>query len=499
MFLGLVGTLLGVNFLGNLTGGNTNENNLALIAIIPFTVFVDGILLFLILQIIKPLDELTKKSKKIANGDLNERIKITSHDELGQLGGAFNEMTAKLLEMKQGLENTVKLKTAELETNLEQLKVQQAKDEAIFKSIGEGLILTDDKGITVFINKNAEEILDLNRKGSYGKMLKDLLVLYEEDAKFVSEENKPFIVALNKGETKSSKFILVRKNDQKTIIEMTSSPVIQHETEGNKPTIIGSITTIRDITKEREVDRMKTEFISLASHQLRTPLSSIKWYTEMLLNGDAGPLSADQTELAKSVSASSQIMSEIVGALLNISRMELGKITLNPKPTDLKELISFCVKEVEVKYREKKQVVSIEIPENLPQVPVDPELIKQVYLNLLTNAIKYTPEGGKIVISVAITDDKVLSTVGDSGYGIPKLQQDKIFKKFFRADNVVKKETDGTGLGLYLVKSIVESSKGKIWFESEEGKGTKFFFSLPLNINEADSKDKDIEKNLNQS
>ena len=333
-------------------------------------------------------------------------------------------------------------------------------------------------------NKSAEQILDLTYKESHGKILKDLLVLYEENASIVAEENRPVTVALNQGVTKSSKYILVKKNDQKIIIEMTSSPVIQHNEQNDKPIIIGTITTIRDITKEREVDRMKTEFISLASHQLRTPLSSIKWYTEMLLNGDAGPLSADQTELAKSVSASSQIMSEIVAALLNISRIELGKIALSPKQIDLKDLINACVKEVEVKYTQKKQTITVEIPENFPKVTIDVELIKQVYLNLLTNAIKYSPNNGAIAISVSIKNNEFISTVSDSGYGIPKLQQDKIFKKFFRANNVIKKETEGNGLGLYLVKSIVESSKGKIWFESEEGKGTKFFFSLPLHYNE---------------
>ena len=199
---------------------------------------------------------------------------------------------------------------------------------------------------------------------------------------------------------------------------------------------------------------------------------------------DAGPLSPDQLELARSVSASSQIMSEIVGALLNISRIELGKIALNPKPTDLKELINACMKEVEVKYKAKKQILTFEIPENFPKVPIDVEMFKQVYLNLLTNAIKYSPAEGRIAINVSIKDNQFISTVSDSGYGIPKNQQDKIFKKFFRADNVIKKETDGNGLGLYLVKSIVESSKGKIWFESEEGKGTKFYFSLPLQFNE---------------
>jgi len=492
MFFGLVGTVLGVYILGILSG-NTSQNDFAILTIIiPFAIFIDSILLFLILQIIKPVDELTKKSKEFANGDLSKRIKISSHDELGELGNAFNDMAQKLQEMKQGLEKTIKLKTTELETNLEQLKVQQAKDDAIFKSIGEGLMLTDDKGVIVFLNKSAEQILDRTRMESYGKKLKDFLVLYEEDARVVPEENRPIAVALNKGVTKSSKFLLVKKNDQKVVIEMTSSPVTQHRLEDNKPIIIGTITTIRDITKEREVDRMKTEFISLASHQLRTPLSSIKWYTEMLLNGDAGPLTTEQTELAKSVSASSQIMSEIVGALLNISRIELGRIALSPKLVDLKELIGACVKEVEVKYTAKKQTVAVEIPNNFPKVPVDVELIKQVYLNLLTNAIKYSPDNGAIVISISIKDNEFISTVSDSGYGIPKLQQDKVFKKFFRADNVIKKETDGTGLGLYLVKAIVESSKGKIWFESEEGKGTKFFFSLPLHYTQVNQQVKNI-------
>ncbi len=489
MVLGLIGTVLGVYFLGYISG-NIRQNDFAIFTIIiPFTVFIDSILLFLILQIIKPLDELTKKSKEIAQGDLSKRIQITSHDELGELGNAFNDMAQKLQQMKQGLEDTVKNKTAELEENVEELKVQQAKDEAIFKSIGEGLFLTDNKGRIVFINKSAEQILDITYQESHGKILKDLLTLYAEDAKFVSEEERPVSVALNQGITKSSKYILVKKNDQKIIIEMTASPVIQKNEHDNKSTIIGAISTIRDITQEREIDKMKTEFISLASHQLRTPLSSIKWYTEMLLNGDVGTLTPDQLELAKSVSASSQIMSEIVGALLNISRIELGRIALSPKQVDLKELINVCVKEVQVKYSVKKQTVLIVIPDNFPKVSLDVELIKQVYLNLLTNAIKYSPNGGSIVINVALNNKEFISTISDNGYGIPKAQQDKVFKKFFRANNVIKKETDGTGLGLYLVKTIVESSRGKIWFESEEGKGTKFHFSLPLNYTESTQED----------
>lgn len=481
MVLGLIGTVIGVNYFGYITTGDTSSSSIRTIEIIiPFTVFVDSVLLFLILQIIKPLEKLTKTSKEIAKGNLSERIKISTHDELGELGVAFNNMAANLQQTKQGLENTVKMKTAELEQNVAELKMQQDKDNAIFKSIGEGLILTDNAGTILFVNKSAEHILGIHHSEKHAKTLMDLLNLYEEDLKPVLKETRPDTIALKKGDTKTSKYILVKKNDQKIVIEMTSSPVIQRNPHGNIDRVIGSITIIRDITKEREVDRMKTEFISLASHQLRTPLSSIKWYTEMLLAGDAVPLTSEQKELAKSVSESSEIMSEIVKALLNISRIELGRLTLTPIPTDLKELISSCVKEVEIKIHEKNQVLTIHIPDDIPKILIDPKFIREVYINLLTNANKYSPVNGEITITIKIENGKIISSVADSGYGIPKYQQDKIFQKFFRADNIVKKETEGSGLGLYLAKAIVESSKGKIWFDSVAEKGTTFYFSLPL-------------------
>lgn len=410
----------------------------------------------------RAINRLKTSAEHIANGDFSQTVVTTSKDELGQLHRAFADMAARLKD------------------SYRRLAIERQRDEAILRSMGDGMIAVDETRKIVLINPVAAELLGIGDQEAMGKTLQDAYHLYpqssatDKNAKPLSADERPAGLALRTGQDIEDVFIFQRNDGNKFLLNVHASPIAL---EGQT---VGVVTVLRDVTKEKEIDRMKTEFISLASHQLRTPLSAIKWFTEMLVSGDAGQLQPDQLDFAKNIADSTERMISLVNALLNISRIESGRIMIDPKPTDLKDLVTGIINDLKAKTEEKKQTLVVSVHSDLPKINLDPRLIGQVYLNLLTNAIKYTPKGGEINIFISKKDDNIVSQVSDNGYGIPKAQQDRIFQKFFRATNAVKVETDGTGLGLYLIKAVVESSGGKIWFESEENKGTTFWFSIPL-------------------
>lgn len=396
-------------------------------------------------------------AERIANGDFSRPIAVGSHDEIGRLAESFNMMAVRLRD------------------SYARLAFERQRDETLLESINDGLIAIDTEGKIVLVNSRAVDMLELgDRETLPGRSLDEVLRLWGQDDKPLPADYRLARKAYEASGAVSEALNYHRSDGKKIAVLIGMSPVIS---DGK---VAGVIMVVRDVTREREVDRMKTEFISLASHQLRTPLSAIKWFSEMLLSGDAGKLTPDQTEFAKNVADSTERMIDLVNSLLNISRIESGRIMVDPKPTDLSELVNGIVNDLKAKIEERQQTLVVSVHKELPKINLDPRLVGQVYLNLLTNAIKYTPKGGEVSVIVSRKDNDLVSQVSDNGYGIPKSEQVKMFQKFFRATNVSKVETDGTGLGLYLIKAIVESSGGKIWFESEEGKGTTFWFSLPM-------------------
>jgi signal transduction histidine kinase len=239
------------------------------------------------------------------------------------------------------------------------------------------------------------------------------------------------------------------------------------------------VVVFRDITKERAIDKTKSEFVSLASHQLRTPLSAINWYAEMLIAGDAGELNEEQKSYVDEIYRGNQRMVELVNALLNVSRLELGTFAIEPRPTNVIEVADTVLNELQPDIERKMIHINRVYDENIGIINLDPELIRIIIQNLLSNAVKYTPEEGKVSIKIEKIGKDVLIQVSDTGMGIPKKQQENIFSKLFRADNARESDSEGTGLGLYIVKSILESAGGAISFESVENTGASFSVTIP--------------------
>jgi PAS domain S-box-containing protein len=365
----------------------------------------------------------------------------------------------------------------QLKSRAGEIEATQAKESALLGSLGEGIVVTDRNGLVELINKQAEEMMGWKSPEVVGKKWYEVAHLQDEGGNPVPPESRATQKVLLTGKpVYSSVNYYVRRDGTRFPVGTTAAPVVM---EGKT---VGVIAVFRDITTEKEIDRAKTEFVSLASHQLRTPLSAIKWYAEMLADGDAGALNVEQAEFVHNLYQSNERMIELVNSLLNISRLELGKIKIEPVETDLGQLAADSLKELEPKVATKKQKVILNVDSGVPKVMVDPKLIRQVYANLLTNAVKYTPEGGSITVEIAKKGDEVVSRVTDTGYGIPAEDKKRIFERFYRAQNIQKVDAEGTGLGLYLVKAIIESSNGKVWFESEENKGTTFWISLPCMV-----------------
>jgi signal transduction histidine kinase len=234
------------------------------------------------------------------------------------------------------------------------------------------------------------------------------------------------------------------------------------------------------LSETKHIDKAKQDFVSLASHQLCTPLAAINWYSEMLLAGDAGELNKEQKKYMETIYHSIKRMIILVNALLNVSRIDLGTFSIEPEVVDLVKIADEVLDSLPKSFKEKNIKIIKKYDDKLPPFNGDPNLTRLIFQNVLSNSIKYTPERGEVRLSVRKKDDHFMIKIKDSGCGIPEDQQSRVFSKLFRAENVRRLETDGTGLGLYIVKSIVEQSGGKIWFESIIGKGTTFYIQFPL-------------------
>ncbi|MBI5134167.1 MAG: HAMP domain-containing protein [Candidatus Taylorbacteria bacterium] len=493
------------------------------VSVLVFVILSFSYLVFFILaKIIRSIKKLNDAAHDIALGDFSKQVHISSSDELGELALSFNAMAKSLDDAekaRRGLEtvaseraNDLAKKAREFQeaeiavTNLledakeseenqrrQAASLKRALDEVhkfasiadqerntyllLVASIGEGVIAFDLNRKVTLINKVTENIL------GYGA---DELVGgdFEARIKFVHKGKKPLepefwerVLREKKPVSLSSDISVVTKGGVEIAVSLVVSPVI----DAKDNALRGAILTFRDVREERQLEETRVSFISVASHQLRTPLTSMRWFSEMLLAGDAGALSEDQKHFIERIYEGTDRMINLVSLLLQIARVEARRLKVEPVSTDLKHLTNGVALSLKANLDAKshKVVVSSE-PADLPPVPIDQEIFWQVVQNLLSNAIRYSPEQSVISVSMVKKGDLIEYSVKDQGIGIPDDEKSRIFEKFYRAENALKYVPEGSGLGLVLVRSLVEGWGGRIWFESKEGEGTTFTFTLPV-------------------
>jgi two-component system phosphate regulon sensor histidine kinase PhoR len=351
------------------------------------------------------------------------------------------------------------------DTELERKRAEEEKNKnvAIITNLTDGLLVFDQDNNLSLVNPQAEKLFNVEAEKLVGKSLAEL------------SQISTFSLLIDQNKQDQEMFRREIQLDKDLILTVTTTSFIREKEKA------GTIVILHDISRERVIERMKTEFVSLSAHQLRTPMAAIKWTMTMLLDEDVGKINKDQRDLLEKCYKSNERMILLINDLLNVARIEEGKYLFRPIFAKIDEIINQVV--AAFKEEAEKKNIQIEFKESekeTPKVLMDVEKVKLVIENLTDNAIRYTFPGGKITISVSSNKKEIEFKVQDSGVGIPMEQQPRVFTRFFRASNVMRMETEGSGLGLFTSKNIIEAHGGKIWFESKEGKGTAFYFTLPI-------------------
>ena len=408
---------------------------------------------------------LTPKNKK----EIPVSISMVGRkDREGNLIGYFLSIT-DITETKK-YQNQLEERAKELEKSrtalvnmLEDVEKERDKTKAIITNFADGLIVFDVENKLSLINPQAEDFFGVRTKEIAGNPpleltrfpnLRPLVNLLGREVKGVYRKELPIKESLT--------------------LEISTVPMISGEEK------LGTLVVLHDITREKMVERIKTEFVSLTAHQLRTPLSAIKWTLRMLLDGDLGKITKEQRDFVEKTYKSNERMISLINDLLDITRIEEGRYLYKPVLTDFEPIVQFVINSYKEEIEKKKIKFEFKKPQKkLPQVKVDVEKIRLTLNNLLDNAIRYTPAGGRVTVSLNRGKKEIELSVKDTGVGIPEDQQGRVFTKFFRGANVMRMATEGSGLGLFITKNIIEAHGGKIWFESKEGEGTTFYFTLP--------------------
>lgn len=406
-------------------------------------------------RIVRPIRDLMSASRKIASGDYDIRVPAGTGDEIALLGVEFSEMAAQLKHFHR--------------MNIDQLIAERNKGEAIISSIEDGLVLFDTNLVAASVNPAARRMLGLDAAG--GSTFRCREVLPEKKVCGLIED------VMNDSSGKiglpeEQRILSVRKGEEIRHLLFSVTPI-----RGTEGAVSGVVLLLRDVTRLKEVDRLKSEFVMAASHELRTPLTGLGMSIDLLMEHLAPELSEKDRELLQAAQEETQRMKALVSDLLDMSKMEAGQIEMEFENVEVLPLLE-SVESIFRKQAEIRNVsLSVENPENLPRVRADSSKIVWVLSNLVSNALRYVPNEGHIRLWARKGGAQFHFSVSDDGPGIPAESQSKLFQKFVR---IKDREAEGSGLGLAICKEILRAHGGAIWVESEPGKGCTFTFTLPI-------------------
>ncbi|MBI5421925.1 PAS domain-containing protein [Candidatus Peregrinibacteria bacterium] len=429
------------------------------------------------------VDAIVPALSRMSLGDFSFKLELPpQNDEFTDLVASIQLMADNLRELVEENQNKAaeifasNLKLRKSHTTLlkskESIEAEKSKADALLGSIGEGIIAIDLKGKVLLMNQQAERMFDRSTASVLGNSFAAYFNFQDQSGKPINMESTIFEHVVSKKTQHFTTVYFARPNAERLPLATTLSPILQ----GKK--LIGIIGTFRDIRRETEIDKAKSEFVSLASHQLRTPLTAVKWLLEELMR--KGGFNARQLGYLTDIQSSTGRLITLVNDLLNVSRLESGVLTIEPRPVDLGKWIEAAVKEYRFMSKAKQQRIEFEKPSTPVMLSIDPELYRQILDNIVSNAIKYSFNGKTIVIKLARKSHGVTVSVKDQGIGITSNEKKSLFTKFFRTAEAAKFSTTSSGLGLYIIKKILDISGGSIIVESEKDKGTLVSVTYPL-------------------
>ena len=392
----------------------------------------------------KPLVEMASIAKAMAKGDFSKKPSIHSQDEIGELASALTYMSD------------------EIKDKIERIKQEGAKLDAVLSSMFEGIIVVDEKGEILLMNPSIRKLFFIDSNPEAKKPIEAIRNTAVQDIVDNVLKDKERLI--------SEEIVISQPQDK--VLKVNAAPIIRTDK------LEGAILVFHDITELRRLEKIRQDFVANVSHELRTPISSIKGYAETLLEGAID----DKDNIREFISIiyqDSNRLANLIDDLLDLSKIESGKMKMVFMPLDIKPILNRCIAVLEKSIKAKALSITVDVPNDLPKVSGDDKRLSQVFLNLLDNAVKYTPESGSIKIRAFANEKMVQIDVSDTGIGIPENDLPRIFERFYRVDKARSRELGGTGLGLSIVKHIVLTHGGQVWVKSEVGQGSTFSLTIP--------------------